>query len=282
MTSPLRVLLIAALASTCGCMAYNEPCKGLTENPDEVIGYLGEDVYVDKANARHANNAIGQLAADAYRTAANNLGIPSQLGVINGGGIRAEGLCVTRNIVPEGPLTNGRLHEIFLFNDLVESIDMTGAEVKRMFESAVSGLYRYDQEIASPSGSFLDVSEGTKLTVDCTRPPGDRVTALSIEGIDVLTAQDQDFRVALTDYLLHSGAGFESLRDADQDPSRRPAQANQWGGIDSNLTQHYMAENHADGKPPLVTDPDRVVWAKTTVGGSLVDSCANPGVPAPN
>lgn len=280
-----RALLFATVAALgTGCVEYNEPCKGLTENPDAIVGYLGQDVYVDKPNARHANNAIGQLAADAFMSAANNLGIPSQIGVINGGGVRAEGLCATRNIVPKGPLTNGRLHEIFLFNDLLESVDVTGAELKTVLENAVAGLYPHGQDIASPSGSFLQVSQGTELTVDCSKPAGSRITAFQIQGIDVLGAPDQSFRLAVTDFLLHSGDGFDPLRTADQDPSRRPAQANQYGGVDSNITQHYMAEQHGtESDPPLVVDPDRVVWAQQTLStGEVVGTCATPGRPAPN
>lgn len=283
----LRALLFgtAALAAlSTGCVDYNEPCKGLTDNPDEVMGYLGQDVYIDKANARHANNAIGQLAADAFRAATNNSGRPTELGIINGGGIRAEGLCATRNILPKGPITNGRLHEILLFNDIVESLDLTKAELKTVMENAVAGLYPHDQDIASPSGSFLQLSQGAHLTVDCTKPPMSRVTGFTLNGVDVLAAPDtQTFRVGLTQFLLQSGDGFDGLRTADQDPTRSPAQANQYGGIDSNLTAEYMKAHDDDPSHPLVVDPTRVVWAQQTLpDGTAVDTCADPGRPSPN
>jgi 2',3'-cyclic-nucleotide 2'-phosphodiesterase (5'-nucleotidase family) len=272
----LAVLAFAAL--TTGCVDYNEPCKGFTENPDEVIGYLGEEVYLAKPNARHANNAIGQLAADAFKNAPNNSGEDTVLGIINGGGIRAEGLCATRNILPKGSLTSGRLHEIMLFNDIVESLDLTGAELTHVMEVAVQGLYAHGENIASPSGNFLQLSEGAHLTVDCTPPAAPRVTAFTINGVDVLASPDTPFRVGLTNFLLESEDGFEDLRTADQDPSRNPAQANESGGIDSNITAEYMKANHPE-QNPLAVDPSRVVWTKDVNG---VDTCATPGRPTPN
>lgn len=285
--SPPRALIalttVALLgAGLSGCIDYNEPCKGFTENPDEVIGYLGEDVYLDKSNARHANNAIGQLAADAFKNAPNNSGEETVLGIINGGGLRAEGLCATRNILPKGQVTSGRLHEIMLFNDLVESLDLTGAELRHVMEVAVAGLYPYQQEIASPSGNFLQLSAGAHVTVDCRNGANSRVTEFTINDVDVLASPDRLFRVGLTNFLLESEDGFENLRTADQDPSRNPAQANQYGGIDSNLTAEYMKAHYPE-QNPLMVDPNRVVWAtKIDSDGTEVPTCAVPTRPAPN
>jgi len=96
--------------------------------------------------------------------------------------------------------------------------------------------------------------------------------------VDVLASPDTPFRVGLTNFLLESEDGFEDLRTADQDPSRNPAQANQSGGIDSNITAEYMKANYPE-QNPLVVDPSRVVWAKDA---NQVDTCATPGRPTPN
>jgi hypothetical protein len=67
--SLLTALLAAALAPAFGCVAYNDPCQPLVDNPDAIVGFLGEDVLIDRPYARHDNNALGQLAADALRHA---------------------------------------------------------------------------------------------------------------------------------------------------------------------------------------------------------------------
>ena len=60
MNRPLLTALLAAVLSPgLGCLAYNDPCQPLVPDPDSVLGYLGEDVYLDKPYARHDNNALG-------------------------------------------------------------------------------------------------------------------------------------------------------------------------------------------------------------------------------
>ena len=275
-----RALLLLVLALGGGCVEYNDTCTGLTENPEQVVGYLGQDVFIDKPNARHANNAIGQLVADAMLHAQTASSSPAQFAAINGGAIRAEGICVTRNIVPKGPLTNGRLHEILLFNDIVEALDVTKAELLQVVENGASGLTPAGQPITAPPGNFLQVSEGTQITIDCSKPPGSRVVAFTIEGTDVLAQPDSaEFRVAFTDFNLHDGEGFDALRTADQDAQRDPAQATQFGGSYSDLAAHY-AEDHYDqtGGPNLTAEP-RVQWA---LDGSGNPTCATPGRPPPS
>jgi 2',3'-cyclic-nucleotide 2'-phosphodiesterase (5'-nucleotidase family) len=279
-----RLSILAALALVLGCVDYNEQCTGLTENPDEVIGYLGQDVYIDKANARHANNAIGQMVADAMRAAPNSSGEETQFAAINGGAIRAEGLCVTRNIIPKGELTNGRLHEILLFNDLVESLRVSKSELVDLVENSVAGLSQKGQTISDPSGSFLQISGGHTV-VDCSRPAGDRLVSFTIGDIDVLNAPDDtQFRIATLDFNLHSGDGFEELRTADQDAWRNPAQANQFGGSYSDISAAFMEDHFGDPEGPgLVVDPTRVEWAKRSLAdGGTEDTCATPGRPPPS
>ncbi|HEY1086929.1 MAG TPA: hypothetical protein VGE37_04515, partial [Archangium sp.] len=82
----------------------------------------GTELFLDRPNARHGNNAIGQQAADAFAWVFSESDRPVDFAVVNGGSIRAEGLCITRNIVREGPLSNGVLHEIMLFENPVQAV----------------------------------------------------------------------------------------------------------------------------------------------------------------
>jgi 5'-nucleotidase/UDP-sugar diphosphatase len=274
------LLLVAVSLSAAGCVEYNDSCTGLTENPDQVVGYLGQDVFIDKANARHANNAIGELVADAMLHAQTASSSPTQFAAINGGAIRAEGICVTRNIVPKGELTNGRLHEILLFNDIVEAIDVSKTELLKVVENGVAGLTPFGQPITSPPGNFLQVSEGAQITVDCSKPAGSRVTAFSLNGVDLL-AQPDDYpvRAAFTDFNLQAGTGFDDLRTADQDAARDPAQATQFGGSYSDLAAHYAEDHYDTQSGPGLTAQPRVQWA---LDGSGNPTCATPGRPPPS
>ncbi|HEY1089133.1 MAG TPA: hypothetical protein VGE37_15620, partial [Archangium sp.] len=128
-------LLAALLAVTLsGCIAYNDQCQPLVDNPNERVAFVarGTELFLDRPNARHGNNSIGQQAADAFAWVFRETDRPVDFAVVNGGSIRAEGLCITRNIVREGPLSNGVLHEIMLFENPVQAVDLSEQEVVQM------------------------------------------------------------------------------------------------------------------------------------------------------
>jgi len=256
--------LAALLPLLAGCAEYNTDCTGLVANPEQEIGFLGEDVPLERTYARHANNALGQLAADAMRNARTGTSgtNPTELGVFNGGGIRSEGICVTRTRFPRGVITRGEMHEVILFSNVVTVLDLTGAEVRAMFENSVSLLLPEGEPLVPPSGSgrFLHISEGSALTVDCTRPPGSRVTDLSIGGRDVLSGGDDEvYRVALSSFLLSGGDGYSMLAGLANDEARQPLQAQEFGGSDARLTAEYLNATYpassASSGPGLRVEP---------------------------
>ncbi|MCP3103504.1 5'-nucleotidase C-terminal domain-containing protein [Myxococcus sp. K15C18031901] len=259
---PSRFLLTAvALASPlAGCISYNDSCQPLVADPEAVVGYLGEDVQLDKPYTRHANNALGQLVADAFMHAEDGSARPAKLGIVNGGSLRAEGLCYTRMSLKKGPLTDGVLHEVILFENLVVTVDLTEDELVRMLEASVASLYGAGQSITSPSGAFLQVSEGTKVRVDCERPAGSRVVALEVDGATVALPPRQDasirYRVAMPSFLLEGGDGYGAVfGNAGQDPNRNPVQARKLGGTDANIASAYMREKYPTTVQALTVHP---------------------------
>lgn len=232
-----------------GCIAYNDQCTPLVDNPNERVTFIasGTELWLDRPNARHANNAIGQQAADAFKWVFAETDAPVDFAVVNGGSIRAEGLCITRNIVKEGPLSNGVLHEIMLFENPVQAVDLSEKEVIDMFEHSVERLFTAPAPIASPAGSFLQVSKEVSLTVDCSRPPLDRVTSLKING-ETLVKPGRDvelkkFRFASSSFIVGGGDGYSMLSGKSTDLSRNPKNAQRFGGIDSNIAAAYLKEN---------------------------------------
>ncbi|PTL77246.1 5'-nucleotidase C-terminal domain-containing protein [Vitiosangium sp. GDMCC 1.1324] len=268
-------LLAAALAPGFGCIQYNDQCRPLVDDPDAILGYLGEDVFLDKPYARHGNHALGQLAADAFRHATDSTRTPAELGIINGGSLRAEGLCVTRTVIPKGPLKNGLLHEVLLFENSVVTVDLTEQQLVAMFEHSVEALTPQGQAIVSPSGAFLHVSQGTSLRVDCERPAGNRVVELKVNERTVPLPPRTDasirYRVAMPDFLLGGGDGYGTIfKDAAKDLSRNPVTATAADGkaTDANLTEAYMRVNYPSETQAL-REAGRVVFV----------NCAQPGRP---
>lgn len=252
----MRTLLAAALLLVTACVAYNDQCAPLVDRPNERIAILGAEVLLDRANARHANNAIGQVSADAFVEVFSESG-KADFGVLNGGSLRAEGVCQTRNIVPPGPLTNGVLHEILLFENQVRAATITEKDVVRMFEHSVDNLVPDGGTINTPQGYFLQVSKEVAMTVDCGRPPNQRVTALKI-GSNTITApgrEDAGYRVAMSSFILSGGDGYDFLRAY----SDRSDTAPKFGAIDSNIAADFMRRNfNTDNGPKIVVDPARI------------------------
>jgi 2',3'-cyclic-nucleotide 2'-phosphodiesterase (5'-nucleotidase family) len=245
MHRPLLAALLAALAPVLGCVAYNDPCQPLVEDPEAVVAYLGEDVPLGRNFARHDNHAIAQAAADAFRHVEDDSTARAELGIINGGAIRAEGLCTTRTSVRKGPLKDGLLHEILLFENQVVALDLTEQQLVDMMEHSVGSLSRTGQTITSPSGAFLHISAGTTLRVDCERPRGSRVTELVVAGRKVSLPARTDptirYRVAMSSFLLEGGDGYGAiLGNAGKDPDRNPVTSRKHGGSDANIVAAHM------------------------------------------
>src|SRR5690606_19826045 len=276
MTSEVRWVLLALTGFSwlaVGCTTYNTDCTGLVENPEEKIGYLAEDVPLDRAFARHANNALEQLAADAMlhaRTSSTQTQ-ETELGVFNGGAIRDEGVCVTRERLPRGELTRGELHEVLLFSNVVTTLDLTGAELLAMFENSVSMLFPEGEVVVPPSGSgrFLQISEGSQLSVDCSLPVGSRVTGLQVGTRDVLLeSPDARYRVAISSFLLSGADGYTMLAGLGNDPDRNPRQAIEFGGTDAHLTAEYLSQTY-----PASSGPEGGLRAEPRIGFA---NCAAP------
>jgi 5'-nucleotidase / UDP-sugar diphosphatase len=205
MRLPGLALVAAAPLGLSACIAFNEPCSGVAENPNEQVAYLSGVVYMDKANARHANNAIGQGAAEAFLHATEAGVPPSDFAVINGGGLRGEGLCVPRTILPAGALKSGVLHEIMLFENRLLSLRVTREELRAVLEAAAARLTPAGLPIVNPPGEFLHIAGGTEQ-IDCANPPTARVTQLVVGGQDMLVP-GPDLRLAITDFNVYTGTG---------------------------------------------------------------------------
>lgn len=268
-----QVLLPAVLALASGCVAYNDQCQPLVENPNERVAFIarGTEIFLDRANARHANNAIGQQAADGFVWVFAETDRPADFAVVNGGAIRAEGLCVTRNIIGAGPLSNGVLHEIMLFENPVQAIDVSEQEVVAMFEHSVERLFASPAPIISPAGSFLQVSKEVSMTVDCSRPALDRITSLSIGGQAIQKPgrliDQRQIRMATSSFIVSGGDGYSMFAGKGTDPTRNPANAQRAGGIDSNIAAAYLKQSpfNLTVEAGFKVEPARVVLMNCSV-----------------
>lgn len=259
------VLALGSMVLFASCVAFNDQCQALVADPAERVAFIarGTELYLDRPNARHNPNALGQAAADAFSESFSLSPRPADFGVINGGSLRSEAICgASRTIIREGPLTNGVLHEIILFENLISAVDLTEDEVIKLFEHSVQQLFAEGVPIISPAGQFLQVSKQVAVEIDCAQPAGMRITSLKIKG-EVVQRPGRDgkkYRVALPNFLLSGGDGYSVLVAPGKDPDRNPAQAQSFGGVDSNITADFLRKTYnKDLDTGLKVDPARML-----------------------
>jgi 5'-nucleotidase len=130
---------------------------------------------------RGAQNALGNLIADAQRAAAG-----ADIAVMNNGGIRAD--------LRAGPVTYGTLFEIQPFGNLLVRFTVTGKTLRAYLESLVSrGLPR------------AHVS-GVVVRYDTTRSPGERIVSALVGGVAIDDAKR--YTLAFTDFMATGGDGM--------------------------------------------------------------------------
>lgn len=104
---------------------------------------------------RTRETAIGNFCADAYRFVTG-----ADIGVVNGGGIRAN--------IEKGEVTYADLIAVHPFGNMLCVIEITGAELLDALEvsySVVKNSYAEDGHAVGENGEFLHVS-GMKVTID--------------------------------------------------------------------------------------------------------------------
>jgi 5'-nucleotidase len=138
--------------------------------------------------------ALGNLFADAM------LDVSGADLVINNtdGGLRAD--------LPAGPLTYGRLFEVFPFDNLLVELPMTGRDLRRILASHIAR-----------SRSLLGMA-GVRVEATCVSG-GVAVRIIRDDGREI--ADDESVLVATTDYLATTDM-FAAVRPADGDTGSGP------------------------------------------------------------
>jgi len=129
-------------------------------------------VPLDARNAalRTAETNAGNLITDAMRAR-----LHADVAVMNGGGIRGN------QIVPAGPLSKRDINTLLPFLNVVVMLEIPGQVLVEVLERSV-GVYPRE------FGGFLQVS-GIAFFFDPTRPPGQRVVRVLVNGEPLVIAE---------------------------------------------------------------------------------------------
>ena len=161
---------------------------------------------------RNRETAIGDLCADAYRAIGG-----ADIGVVNGGGIRAD--------IPKGDITYANMLAVHPYGNTLCVVRATGQEIIDLLETAcmyTQAEISKDGNAVGENGGFMQVS-GLKFTIDTSIPSsvvldeldnfvsvsGERrvkdVTVLDDNGAYVPIEFDAVYTVASHNYLLKAG-----------------------------------------------------------------------------
>jgi 5'-nucleotidase/UDP-sugar diphosphatase len=146
------------------------------------------------ATLRAGEAAIGNVFADAMRAETH-----ADAAIMNGGGIRAGKI-----YAPGSNITRKEILGELPFNNRLTVLLLSGAALKAAIENGLA-------QLPQPAGRFPQVS-GIKAQYDVSRPPGDRVTAMSVGGVPL--DLQRSYRVATNDFLARGGDSYTMLRDA--------------------------------------------------------------------
>lgn len=145
-----------------------------------VVGSTAVDVDHDS----RGETAAGNLVCDAMRESAK-----ADLAIQNSGGIR--------NSLPRGDITKEQVFSLLPFDNRVVVLEMTGAQVRRLFE----GIGLLERQPPQVSGAVLEY-----------RQRGDRkLDLLSVRVGDAPLDDAKRYRVATNDFLVESGRGYRIL-----------------------------------------------------------------------
>ncbi len=150
-----------------------------------VLGRTLRELHHDRSE--QTVSLLGQWSCDVMLEAA-----AAQIAFQNGGGIRTS--------IPAGNINMGNLYEIMPFDNTLFTLEMSGAEVRRVLEYGIKnakiGMLQYG---------------GLKVKYDFSRPEGRRIVAVTTSDGQAL-ADDKIYRVVTNDFMASGGDGYTMFK----------------------------------------------------------------------
>jgi 5'-nucleotidase len=162
----------------------------LARELDTEVGRAAVPLDARESYTRREETPLGRFLAGLLRDR-----VGAQVGLLNSGAIRGN------RVIPAGPITKRDIRALLPFSNTVTLLEVTGSALRAALERSVDELPR-------PTGHFLQTA-GIGMTVDPTRPAGQRVGPVTIEGRPLDPASL--YRVAVPDYLARGQDGYPML-----------------------------------------------------------------------
>lgn len=164
---------------------------------DPVTGAFTRD---DRANESALGNLVGNALLDALKSQQTG---GAEIGVVNPGGLRADLLYKNAGFA-DGVVSYANANAVLPFVNNLWTTSLTGAQVKTLLEQQ----WQTNADGSIPSRPFLNLglSANVDYTYDSTRPLGDHITSVTINGAPLDAARS--YRVGTFSFLATGGDNF--------------------------------------------------------------------------
>ncbi|MFH9297960.1 bifunctional metallophosphatase/5'-nucleotidase [Streptomyces sp. NPDC017520] len=166
----------------------------------------------------------------------------AEVAFMNPGGIRADLVHKASGSEGDGVVTYGEAFTVQPFTNMMNVVDLTGAQLVTALQQQVSGSNE-----ASPK--ILQVSRGLTYTLDLTKSGADRVVAGTIKLNGAAIDPARTYRVAMNEFLAGGGDGFAALGQGTNKLV---------GASDLDLFNAYLAAHSTAAAPLAPPATDRI------------------------
>ncbi|MGW6454651.1 bifunctional metallophosphatase/5'-nucleotidase [Streptomyces sp. NPDC055078] len=167
------------------------------------VGHISADIENPLTEERPLGNLIADAQLEAHAPADKG---GAQLALMNPGGIRAGLVHQASGSEGDGVVTYGEAFTVQPFTNMMNVVDLTGAQLITALQQQVSGPNQ-----ASPK--ILQVSKGFTYTLDLTKAGADRIVTGSIRLNGEPLDPAKTYRVAMNEFLTGGGDGFSVLKE---------------------------------------------------------------------
>jgi len=204
-------------------------------------GFISADINGRGSTA--PEKPLGNLIADAQL---EGLAPADKGGAVvafmNPGGIRSDLVFKASGSEGDGVVTYGEAFTVQPFTNMMNVVDLTGAQLVTALQQQVSG-----SNAASPK--ILQVSKGLTYTLDLTKSGAERVVADTIRLNGEAIDPAKTYRVAMNEFLAGGGDGFAALGQGTNKLV---------GASDLDLFNAYLAAHSTASAPLAPPATDRI------------------------
>jgi 5'-nucleotidase len=204
-------------------------------------GFISADI--NGRGATTPEKPLGDLIADAQLAGlapADKGG--AQLALMNPGGIRSDLVYKASGSEGDGVVTYGEAFTVQPFTNMMNVVDLTGAQLITALQQQVSGPNE-----ASPK--ILQVSQGFTYTLDLKKTGADRIVVDSVKLNGEAIVPSKTYRVAMNEFLAGGGDGFSVLKEHTNKLV---------GASDLDVFNAYLAANSSASAPIAPPKADRI------------------------